>query len=122
MESELERRILERLKAIEDRVDKIDDTQRQLQQAYGSTRLHLRRILLRPPMWTFEQHAPRQLQTRQSVQALPAKVPSIAIVTPSYNQAQFLRATIESILAQDYPRLFYHVQDGGSNDGSVEVQ
>jgi glycosyltransferase involved in cell wall biosynthesis len=121
MEAELERQILNQLKAIEERLNAIEDSQRQLQQAYGSTRLHLGRVLLRPPMWTFEQHSPRQLRSQQSVPALPAKVPSIAIVTPSFNQARFLRATIESVLGQCYPRLFYHVQDGGSHDGSVDI-
>jgi glycosyltransferase involved in cell wall biosynthesis len=121
MEAELERQILNQLKAIEERVSAIEDSQRQLQQAYGSTRLHLGRVLLRPPMWTFEQHSPRRLRSQQSVPALPAKVPSIAIVTPSFNQARFLRATIESVLGQCYPKLFYHVQDGGSHDGSVDI-
>jgi glycosyltransferase involved in cell wall biosynthesis len=32
-----------------------------------------------------------------------------------------LRATIESVLGQCYPRLFYHVQDGGSHDRSVDI-
>jgi len=123
MESELERRILERLQSIEERLGELEDGQRQLQKAYGSSRLHFRRFLLRPPMWTFEQHSPRQLSlhSTQPAAALPANVPSIAIVTPSYNHARFLRATIDSVLGQDYPKLFYHVQDGGSVDGSVPI-
>lgn len=47
--------------------------------------------------------------------------PRITIVTPSYNQAQYLPATIESILNQNYPNLEYIVIDGGSTDGSVEI-
>ena len=123
MEPELARQLLERLKSIEDRVAELEDGQRHLQQAYGSSRLHLRRLLLRPPMWTYEQHSPRQLslQSQQPMPALPANVPSIAIVTPSYNQARFLRATIDSVLGQDYPKLSYRVQDGGSVDGSVQI-
>ena len=118
MESELERQLLERLKSIEERVGELEDSQRQLQQAYGSSRLQLRRFLLRPPMWTYEQHSPRQLSlhSQQPAPALPADVPSIAIVTPSYNHVRFLRATIDSVLRQDHPKLFYHVQDGGSVD------
>ncbi len=47
--------------------------------------------------------------------------PKITIVTPSYNQGQFLGDTIQSVLGQGYPNLEYIVMDGGSTDNSVEV-
>ncbi|MGJ5815539.1 glycosyltransferase family 2 protein [Paludibaculum fermentans] len=47
--------------------------------------------------------------------------PLVTIVTPSYNQAEFIRATIESVLGQDYPRIEYLVMDGGSNDGTRAI-
>lgn len=47
--------------------------------------------------------------------------PMVAIVTPSFNQGHYIRATIESVLAQDYPHIDYIVVDGGSTDETLSV-
>jgi glycosyltransferase involved in cell wall biosynthesis len=47
--------------------------------------------------------------------------PIISIVTPSYNQGRFLDQAIRSVLDQNYPKLEYAVQDGGSKDSSIAV-
>jgi glycosyltransferase involved in cell wall biosynthesis len=52
---------------------------------------------------------------------VPIMYPKISIVTPSYNQAQFLEQTIVSVISQNYPNLEYLVIDGGSNDESQRI-
>ncbi len=48
-------------------------------------------------------------------------IPSISIVTPSYQHGRFLEWTIRSVLRQDFPKLEYIVMDGGSTDQTQEI-
>lgn len=72
---------------------------------------------------TLRHHPPRPVRVPVRYRAngrLPDP-PTISIVTPSFNHARFLPATIQSVLDQTYPSLEYVVQDGGSNDGTREI-
>lgn len=49
------------------------------------------------------------------------ELPSISVVTPTFNSGYTLRETIESVVAQHYPRLEHLVIDGGSTDGTLDI-
>lgn len=69
------------------------------------------------------QYSPRPVRWDRipAITLAPGGLPRIGIVTPSYQQAGYLAATLASVLDQEYPRLVYAVQDGGSRDGSAAL-
>jgi glycosyltransferase involved in cell wall biosynthesis len=48
-------------------------------------------------------------------------LPLVSVVTPTFNQAAFLRETIDSVLSQDYPSIEYQIIDDGSTDATSEI-
>jgi len=48
-------------------------------------------------------------------------IPKISIITPSYNQGQYIEQNIKSVLNQNYPNVEHIVIDGGSSDCTVEI-
>ena len=74
------------------------------------------------PAWLGPAQWPPKLRSARASASPPHDaLLRITVVTPSYNQAAFLETTIRSVLDQGYPALDYHVIDGGSRDGSVEI-
>jgi glycosyltransferase involved in cell wall biosynthesis len=78
---------------------------------------------LHPKIGELRQYPPRPLTLPPGYAAARASpsAPRISIVVPSYNQGRFLRATLDSVLGQNYPNLELIVQDGASSDESAAV-
>jgi glycosyltransferase involved in cell wall biosynthesis len=64
---------------------------------------------------------PRKAEVNQTQKQTHKKNPKITVITTCYNHAQYIEATIKSVLNQGYPNLEYIVIDGGSTDGSIEI-
>jgi hypothetical protein len=118
-----EKRFQQELQELKYRIAKLEERTDSIARAFSRLRHQGRRLWLRPPLWTFEQYSPKELNIAPNYanKEIPSAAVSIAIVTPSYNHAQYIRAAIDSVLTQNYPRLSYLVQDGGSSDDTVDI-
>lgn len=89
----------------------------------GITWLRRAKEIARPRLGNLRQYPPRDLWVPPHYLqgSLPASPPRISLVTPSYQQGRFIEATLRSVLDQGYPALSYFVQDGGSDDGTVDI-
>lgn len=78
---------------------------------------------MQPRIGNLNQYAPRAMTRVVTMirRRETENIPSISIVTPSFNQGAFIGRTIDSVLQQGYPRLKYFVQDGGSDDETQNV-
>lgn len=61
-------------------------------------------------------------QELANVRSLPlSALPLISVVIPSFNQAAFISETLDSVFAQQFPKMEVYVADGGSSDGTVSI-
>jgi GT2 family glycosyltransferase len=79
--------------------------------------------ILRPRLGVLRQYSPRELcpPPLPAQQFANEELPSVSIITPTFNQGDYIAKTICSVLDQGYPKLEYFVQDGGSTDDTKGV-
>lgn len=133
-------RLLHELRTNHDRLSRETDEQRilirDLVQRVVALELRTRRIPLHKrlrkwvvrlacktphPLGVLRQHPPRPLQLPPPPPPVPASAPGFCILTPSYAQGRYIERTLCSVLDQSYPKLRYGVQDGGSQDETLDI-
>ena len=62
-----------------------------------------------------------QQHNSRRIFGVPANLPLVSICIPAYNAASFIRETLESTLAQDYPNLEIIVSDDASTDDTPKI-
>ncbi|KPF46972.1 beta-1,6-glucanase [Rhizobium sp. AAP43] len=81
--------------------------------------------LLGPRLGVLHQYTPRpllQITDKENWEAFDIDAaPRVSLVTPSFRQGHYLGETIRSVLGQNYHNLEYFIEDGGSDDNTLEV-
>ena len=77
--------------------------------------------ILRPRLGQLNQYAPRPLKGLTVVEQSTVARPKMSIVTPSFQQGDYIERTLRSVLDQGYLNLEYFVQDGGSQDDTLGI-
>ena len=116
-------RLAERIEQLENRLTGVERTADRAYELVQAKQRRRWRDKFQPRLWHYQQYEPHELHVpiTYAAHTAPTNAPRIAIITPSYNHARYLRATIDSVLAQRYPNLVYIVEDGGSTDGTLEL-
>ncbi|OAI48200.1 glycosyltransferase [Gammaproteobacteria bacterium SCGC AG-212-F23] len=89
----------------------------------GLFRYRIKRFL-QPRLGQLRQYAPQALNIPDQYHAnkpFTGTLPTISIVTPSFNQGAYIERTLQSVLQQNYPNLEYIVQDGASTDSTTDI-
>ena len=71
--------------------------------------------------WTLGRAAADRSAADRPAGSARVDLPKISIITPSFQQGEFLEQSIRSVLLQGYPNLEYQVLDGGSRDASPRI-
>lgn len=75
-----------------------------------------------PRLGILKHHDPIELNVRLLEDKSYSRAkPRLSIVIPSFNQAEFLERTIRSVVEQNYTNLEFIIQDGNSNDASLDI-